>query len=144
VRALWDDLRISRGFIYDQRRSATGGPIIALFPPGPGEPAPTAVQQEVDRQANQPDNIHKLERSGKAERHLFIWIDLLHPAWRALAGPLPSVAPNLPTAITTVWVATENLDDDGTRWWWTVWRANRTGWENLGAMPSPAKLRSVR
>jgi hypothetical protein len=143
VRALWDDLRIGRGFISDRRRSATGGPVIALMPPRPQAPSPTAVQEEVERQAHQPDNIQKLERSGKAERHLFIWIDVLHPGWRALSGPPPSVAPNLPGAITTVWVATEDLDDDGTKWWWAVWRADRTGWEDLGAMPSPAKPRPI-
>jgi hypothetical protein len=110
---------------------------------GPGKPGCTAVQKEVERQANEPDNIRKLERSGKAERHLFLWIDLLHPAWHALAGPTPSVAPNLSTAITAVWVAAENLDDDGTKWWWTVWRADRAGWEDLGAMTSPARPRLI-
>jgi hypothetical protein len=111
--------------------------------PGPPEPAPRAVQEEVERQAHQPDNIQKLERSGKAERHLFIWMDALHPGWRELGGPPPSIAPNLPEAITTVWVATEDLDEEGTRWRWAVWRADRTGWEDLGAMPSPAKPRPI-
>lgn len=47
VRALWDDLRISRGYIYDRRRSATGGPIIALFPPGPGSPHPRPFRKKL-------------------------------------------------------------------------------------------------
>ena len=144
VRALWEDLRIGRGFIYDRRRSATGGPVIALMPPRPPEPSPTTVQEEVERQAYQLDNIQKLERSGRAERHLFIWIDVLHSGWRALAGPPPAVAPSLPEAITTVWVATEDLDEDGTRWWWAVWRADRTGWQDLGAIPSPATVNDGR
>jgi hypothetical protein len=143
VRELWEDLWIGRGFIYDRRRSATGGPVIALMPPRPPEPSPTTVQEEVERQANQLDNIQKLQRSGKAERHLFIWIDVLHPGWRALAGPLPAVAPTLPDAITTVWVATEDLDDKGEKWWWAVWRADRTGWQDLGAMPSPAPPKPI-
>jgi hypothetical protein len=72
------------------------------------------VQAEVERQAHMPDNVRKLERSGKEERHLFIWIDRLHVAWRALKWrefEMPPVtAPNLPEAITTVWVAIEDLE----------------------------------
>jgi hypothetical protein len=145
ARTLWKDLRISRGFVYDRRRSAAGEPLIALMPPAPPQmTSASAVQEEVERQASLPDNVDKLERSGKGERHLFIWIDMLHPAWRALAGPLPGVGPSLPKAVTTVWVANESLDDQGTSMWWTVWRADRaSGWARLGMMPSPAMPRSL-
>jgi hypothetical protein len=71
ARTLWEDLRISRGFVYDRRRSATGEPLIALMPPAPPQTtSAAALQEEVERQARRPDNIRKLERSGKAECHL--------------------------------------------------------------------------
>lgn len=64
-------------------------------------------------------NATKLGRSGRDERHLFVWVDDLHPLWTVFDSTtladdtwdlLPQNVPNLPPEITTAWAATEKFD----------------------------------
>lgn len=73
----------------------------------PNDPG-RSVLEAVEVEAHKPDNIAKLERSGATERHLLIWVDVDNAlAWQDLdRGHLPVALPSLPTAVTTVWVAT--------------------------------------
>ncbi len=63
--------------------------------------------------ASRPEDVVKLERSGADERHLFIWSGVFSTGWRELRplgldiAALPARAPQLPLALTHVWVAAE-------------------------------------
>jgi hypothetical protein len=98
------------------------GPGISLLPPGPREPdelEPTPanlLNDVIEIAAHATDNVNKLGRSGRSERHLWVWVDDLHPAWQVFDSAtlledtwslLPQAVPVLPPEVTTAWAATE-------------------------------------
>jgi hypothetical protein len=144
VKRLWSDLHVKGGFADYRRRLGTGEKFIALLPPThPYEVLAAATfEEEVRRQGWQLDNIRKLERSGKEECHLFIWIDALHPLWRRLEyeDASPTTFPVLPEVIAKVWLAIENVDAEENRFYWKVWQGVRSsGWEYLGVILSTGR-----
>ncbi len=97
-------------------------PGISLLPPGPPEPdefEPTSanlLNDVIEIEAHAKDNVSKLGRSGRSERHLWVWVDDLHPAWQVFDSTtllddtwdlLPQAIPVLPPEVTTAWAATE-------------------------------------
>jgi hypothetical protein len=95
-------------------------PMIILLPPRHSElePLPASLlNAEVEAIAIA--NATKLGRSGRDERHLFIWVDDVHPLWTVFDSASlmddtwdlpPRDVPNLPPEITTAWAATEEFD----------------------------------
>jgi hypothetical protein len=108
---------------------ASGRPRIRLELPGRvWLEQPETVNAVVEDHAAR--NAEKLARSGRAERHLFVLLDSgEEEAWSVmLDGELPEASPQLPEAVTTVWVATTRADGNP-----TVWRVDRRAdrWEVL-------------
>ena len=113
-------------------------PMIFLLPPRLEEVefwAANFLNKEIEANANA--NADKLSRSGRSERHLFVWIDPIHPIWTVLEGAsleessglLPLEAPYLPPEVTTAWAATQVFDT-------VVWRVQRSmQWEEVFRAP---------
>jgi hypothetical protein len=119
VRHLWQTLGIVWGRAY-----ALAGPSSVFISP-PSDPRewtdahPGAfVLEAVEAEAAKPDNLRKLDESGRSERHLFVYVDShSFPAWQDLDRAIvPPVAPSLPDAITTAWVATVGSDGRDVAW----------------------------
>lgn len=92
---------------------------------------PEDVVAFVDRfVAARPSDVAKLGRSGAEERHLFVWSGVFSEGRRELralgldVAALPSRAPNLPPAVTHVWIAPEAMRPSRV----VTWSA-ATGWE---------------
>jgi hypothetical protein len=75
------------------------------------------------RDPKQADVLDKLRRSGASERHAFVFVPGLTPApWpvpyllMADPVPLPTIAPDLPSDVTNVWVASKWSTTTGLRW----------------------------
>jgi histidine triad (HIT) family protein len=83
--------------------------------------------------ARRPSDVAKLAASGADERHLFIWSGLFSEGLvelRALGSDiesLPQRAPNLPDAITHLWIANEGSRPSRIVHW-----DPRTGWVEVG------------
>jgi hypothetical protein len=113
-------------------------PLIFLQPPHPDELEPAAtslLNHEIETNARA--NAEKLGQSGREERHLFVWIDRIHPVWTVFQSVLleegwdllPLETPNLPPEVTTAWAATEVFDT-------VVWRVQRSmQWEEVFRAP---------
>jgi hypothetical protein len=109
------------------REAASGQPRIFLnVPQRWWFQNPETVNAVVEDHAQR--NQEKLARSGCAERHLFVLFDFGElEAWSVLRdGELPEMPPQLPDAVTTVWVATYQQGEP------VVWRVRQDGrWEVL-------------
>jgi hypothetical protein len=117
---------------------ANPDPLIFLQPPHPEELEPAVanlLNHEIE--ANAKANADKLGLSGRNERHLFVWIDRIHPLWTVFESMLleegwdllPLETPNLPPEVTTAWAATEVFDT-------VVWRVHRSmQWEEVFRAP---------
>lgn len=93
--------------------------LLAPEPPEPDEFEPTPanlLNDVIEIAAHATDNLNKLGRSGRSERHLWVWVDDLHPAWQVFDSAtlledtwslLPQDIPVLPPEVTTAWAATE-------------------------------------
>jgi len=113
-------------------------PGIFLAPPHPAELEPVPARLLNDEiEANARANADKLGRSGCSERHLFVWVDDLHPLWTVFESMLleegwdllPPTAPNLPPEVTTAWAATEMFDT-------VVWQVQPPAlWEEIFRAP---------
>jgi hypothetical protein len=75
------------------------------------------------REPRRSDNLDKLDRSGSAERHMFVLVPGFAEAPFAVAdllmrdnAPLPITAPNLPSEVTHVWAASRWASGSGMRW----------------------------
>jgi hypothetical protein len=99
---------------------ADGDPVIFLM--GPRIPLPDELEPmpadllNNEIEVNARCNARKLGRSGKGERHLFVWVDAYHPSSPAfdsttlledILGHQPDIPPRLPPEVTTAWAATE-------------------------------------
>jgi hypothetical protein len=114
--------------------AADPDPVIFLVPPRLEEVEPAAANLLNDEiEANARANADKLGRSGRSERHLFVWIDHIHPVWTVLESMLleegwdllPPKPPELPPEVTAAWAATEVFDT-------VVWRVHRSmQWEEV-------------
>ena len=94
---------------------------------------PGDLQRAIEVEANKTDNRRKLEASGRAQRHLFVYVEPLNfEPWSALINRcIPEQPPVLPIEVTHVWAAAE-VPDDGI----VVWVAQRpNGWQDLGVIP---------
>jgi hypothetical protein len=113
-------------------------PLIFLQPPRPQELQPAAANLLNDEiEANVKANADKLGQSGRSVRHLFVWIDRIHPVWTVFESMLleegwdllPPEAPDLPPEVTTAWAATEVFDT-------VIWRVQRSmQWEEVFRAP---------
>jgi hypothetical protein len=112
---------------------ATARPKIIVSPPGDdscwvsSDPTPGLyVVEAVNREAQKPDNVMKLERSGVNENHLFVWIseDNYLP-WKDLDyGQFPAARLQLPNVISTAWAATEVANGIVVAWQY----GRKSGW----------------
>jgi len=103
--------------------------------PGTGgavDPQGTAVPGWVGQFLRDPDRedvLRKLQRSDAAERHAFILVDLGGATWAVEyylnfteeLDQLPTEAPNLPQAVTGVWIVGQ-FGQKGLRWNGSAWR----------------------
>ena len=105
---------------------------------GGGSVDPDALNQSVTREAQA--NLVKLERSGRDELHLFVWIDstMFSEEMAMYLRNVPPSGPSLPPSITTVWAATwgpgVNFKSNTSR----LWRTSPSGgWEVLAVPELP-------
>lgn len=125
-------------------------PVVFVLPPQLGEheemdPLPSSLINDVISE-NALLNADKLEQSGRSERHLFVWVDHLHPAWQAFDTTtlledtwelMPEGVPSLPPAVTVAWAAAEPLEPVQEA---VVWRVQPPApWEEVfrGAVTLP-------
>jgi hypothetical protein len=133
VSKIGQDLGIAEGNVLEMP------PPARIWVTGPSENGSIVtaddLQLAVEIEANKPDNKRKLAGSWCAERHLFVYVDLLNcGAWQAMLNDcIPEQPPKLPVEITHVWAAAESPDGI------IVW-ASKSGkaWQNLGRIPSLA------
>jgi hypothetical protein len=105
-----------------------GGGFITIMPPGGGGAiGPALVASAALQEANKNDNLAKLRKAATDERHLFVWISRMLP-WMSFGDGPPTEVPELPQALTTLWVADLSV---GTI---HLWRAvSGRGWEEFTA-----------
>jgi hypothetical protein len=88
------------------------------------------LQQAVDAEANK-HNKHKLAKSQRAQRHLFVYVDQINwEAWQAMFSRcIPEQSAILPAEITHVWAVAEVPDGI------VVWFAESSKeWQDLGVI----------
>jgi len=106
VSAICNDLEVEHGFVV----LTSTPPAIYVLPAGAGAVIDPANAIEAGwRESWKDDNRKKLRASHAAERHLVVYIDLLHDsAWTAMnwAEPPPQI-PDLPPEITHIWLLAE-------------------------------------
>jgi hypothetical protein len=107
VRRIWRDLRVDSGQVVRWKPPRR----IGIAAPGRGGFVDERhIARAVEKEAAKRDNIGKLEASGLAERHLFVFIDSSnHHAWGPMvSGMVPAAAPALPDAITHAWAVSSS------------------------------------
>lgn len=109
------------GSIYvmppDKPLEETGG-----FSPVTGDPLARWLGEWI-AESSRRDNVRKLADSGARERHLFVLLPGFNRAPFAVndllmapGAPLPTISPNLPTAVTHIWTMSLWDSGDGFRW----------------------------
>src|SRR4051794_13809251 len=110
---------------------------IGVMDPNFSTVGPVDVSAGIADLLTKEDNRRKLAAAdGAAERHLFVWAEMLHLAGAAMevSTLLPDERPELPAEIDVVWVARElwirPLDAD------RLWRFDAGGWtDETGRLP---------
>ena len=96
---------------------------ITLLPPGGGGPiGPSLVVDAALAELGK--NLDKLQRSGRKERHFFVWIDgSAFLIWLGLGSELPTTIPDLGDPATTLWCGGRTQDSQV----YQVWRLTPPG-----------------
>ena len=107
VRRIWRDLHIEAGQVV---RWKPPGRIGIAAPGRGGWVDGDYISRAVQKEANKRDNSEKLDASGLAQRHLFVFVDSSnHYAWGPMVrGMVPAAAPDLPEAITHAWAVSSS------------------------------------
>ena len=121
VRDLFEAMSVSMAFAFDSDKPAR----VYVLAPGSSGMVSSANTHDAVEAALEGERLSgeraKLHRSGKRERHLFLWImPTLFDAYVGLVSEEnPSEAtPSLPEEITSVWVAAESSEG------FVVWRSS--------------------
>lgn len=130
VMRIFCDLRIEAGSVTKWKKPGQ----IRIAPPGGGGMVDSSeVQNAVYREASKKDNRRKLSKSGRRQRHLFVYV---HPRnylpWVSLVDTCPPLGEVfLPEEITHIWVSVDSRDKNE----FVVWRAqNGSEWSNSGTV----------
>lgn len=108
-------------------KDASPGEVSITVASEDGPVSPEDIVSIVTDKAWLDDNLRKLGNADRSSRHLWIWIDAeCYAAVGAMIssahiGILPSTAPELPSEIDVVWVATASSSP-------IIWRLDRSGW----------------
>lgn len=122
---------LKRG-VYFAIAARTDNPGVVLVPPGDGGWSGTsAVVAGAISEARKSDNVRKLERGlgdGTASaRHLFVWIvpSQMVPYFALNDRELPTEPPDLPDALTDLWIGGRYRSGD------VVWHWDGTSWADV-------------
>lgn len=98
-------------------------PSITLLPPGGGGPiGPSLVVDAALVELEK--NRDKLRRSGRRQRHFFVWIDgSAFLTWLGFDSELPAMIPDLGAEVTTLWCGGRTQDSQI----YQVWRLTPPG-----------------
>ncbi len=117
VEAIYRDLGVISGSVASWVKP---GNILMALPGEGGAIGVGTVVEAAEREAFKDDNRKKLAATGKAERHLAIYVYVTNLPWIVLTDfePEPTV-PRLPPEITDIWVFSETPKEHQ----YVVWRA---------------------
>jgi|ERR1017187_2798928 hypothetical protein len=122
------DLGVEGGFVFCTKKPGS----IYISRPGGNfnRLGPSVAVKAGLAEAWKADNRKKLICSAAGSRHLAVHIDISNShAWTSLHDfDPPEEAPDLPSAITDLWLFAETPAPDQC----TVWHATQVGWRNLG------------
>ncbi len=124
---IYKDLQVSGGYVM---KHETPGYIHIAFPLGGGPVGAGLVHEAVRLEAFKEDNRRKLAAAGTAERHLFVFVDVLNRrVWTALVDLSPPMdVLELPEEITDVWVVGPAQSNHQ----YVVWQGTRdSAWRRL-------------